>query len=129
MRCWLCLVVASVAAALIWAGPQEVWAKPPAKKRARIAAKAKPAKAGAASVKGQRVTPSASDAAASGPVIAENGVKAKVYNFNAMDIDGKLKAPQLLYFLNRVKGEFDESSLDRRSFMPELDRTATDPNL
>jgi hypothetical protein len=46
-----------------------------------------------------------------------------------MDVEGKLKTPQLLYFLNRVKLELDMSAPDRRSFMKELARTADDPNL
>src|SRR6185369_14761847 len=33
--------------------------------------------------------------------------KAKVYTFSGLDVEGKLKTPQLLYFLNRVKTELD----------------------
>ena len=55
--------------------------------------------------------------------------KTKVYTFGAMDVEGKLKTPQLLYFLNRVKLELEMSAPDHRSFMKELERTAEDPNL
>jgi hypothetical protein len=55
--------------------------------------------------------------------------KTKVYTFGAMDVEGKLKTPQLLYFLNRVRLELDMSAPDQRSFMKELSRTADDPNL
>ena len=55
--------------------------------------------------------------------------KTKVYSFGAMDVEGKLKTPQLLYFLNRVKLELDMSAPDHRSFMKELAKTAEDPNL
>lgn len=55
--------------------------------------------------------------------------KTKVYNFGAMDVEGKLKTPQLLYFLNRVKLELEMSAPDHRSFMKELERTADDPSL
>jgi hypothetical protein len=55
--------------------------------------------------------------------------KTKVYTFGAMDVEGKLKTPQLLYFLNRVRLELDMSAPDQRSFMKELARTADDPNL
>jgi hypothetical protein len=55
--------------------------------------------------------------------------KTKVYSFGAMDVEGKLKTPQLLYFLNRVKLELDMSAPAERSFMKELARTADDPNL
>ena len=38
---------------------------------------------------------------------------------------GKLKTPQLLYFLNRVKLELDMSAPDKRSFMKELRKAPT----
>ena len=46
--------------------------------------------------------------------------KEQTYNFGGLDIDGKLKTPQLLYFLNRMKSEFDTTTPDKRSFIPEL---------
>jgi hypothetical protein len=49
--------------------------------------------------------------------------KSKTYTFTGLDIDGKLKTPQLLYFLNRMKAEFDTTAPDKRSFMPELKRS------
>jgi hypothetical protein len=55
--------------------------------------------------------------------------KTKVYTFGAMDVEGKLKTPQLLYFLNRVKLELEMSAPDHRSFIKELEKSADDPNL
>jgi hypothetical protein len=55
--------------------------------------------------------------------------KTKVYTFGAMDVEGKLKTPQLLYFLNRIKLELEMSAPDHRSFMKELEKTADDPSL
>jgi hypothetical protein len=55
--------------------------------------------------------------------------KTKTYTFGAMDVEGKLKTPQLLYFLNRVKLELEMSAPDHRSFMKELEKTADDPSL
>jgi hypothetical protein len=49
--------------------------------------------------------------------------KEKTYTFGGLDIDGKLKTPQLLYFLNRMKSEFDTTTPDKRSFIPELKRS------
>jgi len=49
-----------------------------------------------------------------------SGKKSKTYSFTGLDIDGKLKTPQLLYFLNRMKSEFDTTTPSRRSFIPEL---------
>lgn len=55
--------------------------------------------------------------------------KTKVYTFGAMDVEGKLKTPQLLYFLGRIKLELEMSAPDHRSFMKELEKTADDPSL
>lgn len=56
-------------------------------------------------------------------VDAKTGQKSKQYTFGGLDIDGKLKTPQLLYFLNRMKSEFDTTTPDKRSFIPELKRS------
>jgi len=56
-------------------------------------------------------------------------VTSKTYTFGAMDVEGKLKTPQLLYFLNRVKLELDMSAPDKRSFMKELQQSADDKSL
>ena len=66
----------------------------------------------------------AADAKAGG-----KNVKTKTYTFGAMDVEGKLKTPQLLYFLNRVKLELDMSAPDKRSFMKELGQSADDKSL
>jgi hypothetical protein len=68
------------------------------------------------------------DAPASG-VAPGTKVKTKTYTFGAMDVEGKLKTPQLLYFLNRVKLELDMSAPDQRSFMKELAQSADDKSL
>lgn len=47
----------------------------------------------------------------------------KVYSFTGLDIDGRLKTPQLLYFLSRVRSEFDSVTPDHRSFIPELEKS------
>jgi hypothetical protein len=47
----------------------------------------------------------------------------KVMSFTGLDIEGRLKSPQLLYFVNRVHAEFDRPKLPHRSFMPELQRS------
>ena len=64
------------------------------------------------------------------PATAEpKQAKVKVYSFSGLDVEGKLKTPQLLYFLNRIKAEFDTSTLDKRSFMPELEASSDDKAL
>jgi hypothetical protein len=54
----------------------------------------------------------------------EGDGKVKVFEFSGLDISGRLKSPQLLYFLNRLRAEFDRPRLPHRSFMPELVRSS-----
>lgn len=59
--------------------------------------------------------------------VNEGGEKVKVIEFSGFDVNGRLKSPQLLYFLNRVRAEFDRPRLPHRSFVPEMERsTKTD---
>lgn len=57
-------------------------------------------------------------------VRSEGGEKVKVFRFSGLDVAGRLKSPQLLYFLNRLRAEFDRPRLPHRSFIPELQRSA-----
>ena len=66
---------------------------------------------------------SEAEAAADGQERSEGGEKVKVFRFSGFDISGRLKSPQLLYFLNRLRAEFDRPHLPHRSFLPELDRS------
>jgi hypothetical protein len=69
------------------------------------------------------------DAPTPGKTADGKTIKTKTYTFGAMDVEGKLKTPQLLYFLNRVKLELDMSAPDKRSFMKELVKSADDKSL
>jgi hypothetical protein len=55
--------------------------------------------------------------------------KTRVYTFGGLDLEGKLRTPQLLYFRGRMRQELDASSLQRRSFLKELEKTADDQGL
>jgi hypothetical protein len=55
---------------------------------------------------------------------SEGGSKVKAFKFSGLDVSGRLKSPQLLYFLNRLRAEFDRPRLPHRSFIPELQRSA-----
>ena len=59
-----------------------------------------------------------------GEVRTEGGNKVKVFRFSGLGLDGRLKSPQLLYFLNRMRAEFDRPRLPHRSFIPELQRSS-----
>jgi hypothetical protein len=58
---------------------------------------------------------------------AEQGVK--TYTFGAEEVEGRLKSPQILYFLRRVRAEFDAEPLGHRSFLLELSDTRRHPAL
>lgn len=67
----------------------------------------------------------AQDAAqgANAQIVKEGDTSVKVMSFSGLDIEGRLKSPQLLYFVSRVHAEFDRPKLPHRSFMPELKRS------
>jgi hypothetical protein len=58
---------------------------------------------------------------------AEKGVK--TYTFGAQEVEGRLRSPQILYFLRRVRAEFDPQPLGHRSFLLELSDTRHQPAL
>lgn len=52
---------------------------------------------------------------------------ARVFKFSELDIEGRLKSPQLVYFLRRVRAEFAAGDLGHRSFMREMSETRKEP--
>ena len=87
-----------------------------------------PAPAAGSSANRDEATPADGDGATTATAGGKT-LRTKTYTFGAMDVEGKLKTPQLLYFLNRVKLELDMSAPDKRSFMKELAGSADDKNL
>jgi hypothetical protein len=57
-------------------------------------------------------------------VKTEGKGKLKSYDFTAMSIEGKVLTPQIMYLLGRIKVELEKSDLEKRSFIPELVRSA-----
>ncbi len=53
---------------------------------------------------------------------------ARVFRFGEVEIEGRLRSPQLVYFLRRVRAEFAAGQLGHRTFMRELSETRSDPN-
>jgi hypothetical protein len=47
----------------------------------------------------------------------------RVFKFSELDIEGRLKSPQLVYFLRRVRAEFSAGDLGHRTFMREMSET------
>lgn len=68
-------------------------------------------------------TPPTKTAQAQTEVREERGEKVKAFQFSGLDIEGQLKSPQMLYFLNRLRAEFGRPRLPHRTFMPELQRS------
>jgi hypothetical protein len=47
----------------------------------------------------------------------------KTYDFNALDLNGRMRTPQLLYFLERANEELERATLEKRSFIPHMVRS------
>jgi pyruvate/2-oxoglutarate dehydrogenase complex dihydrolipoamide acyltransferase (E2) component len=120
-------------------------AKPRAKPapKAKPTAEAKPAPAPAeeekpapaeadTSVKAAGTKEAAKDPKAPNVTAVEESAKekgVKTYKFSAVEVEGRLKSPQIIYFLRRVRAEFEAGDLGHRSFMPELSDTRRSPSL
>jgi hypothetical protein len=66
-------------------------------------------------------------AAPKGTVKEQEGPEGvKTYDFSAIEVEGRLRSPQILYFLRRVRAEFDAGGLGHRSFLGELRDTRND---
>jgi hypothetical protein len=55
--------------------------------------------------------------------------KVKNFDFNAMDLNGRMRTPQLLYFLERANEELERASLEKRSFIPHMVRSVEEEKL
>ena len=69
---------------------------------------------------------------ADAPTPADNKKKSpkeKTFDFNAMDLNGRMRTPQLLYFLERANEELERASLEKRSFIPHMVRSVDEEQL
>ena len=55
--------------------------------------------------------------------------KVKNFDFNALDLNGRMRSPQLLYFLERANEELERASLEKRSFIPHMVRSVEEEQL
>jgi len=96
-----------------------------------VATEQKPSKSREAGPAANTQAVEAAQAAAAGvdaEIVKEGDTSVKVMKFTGLGIEGRLKSPQLVYFVQRVRAEFERPELPHRSFMPELERsTAREP--
>jgi hypothetical protein len=114
-------------------------AKPPAQTAEPGAGKAKPQtpepEPGASSApapkdapeKGVQGQQKSSSSTALSAQTEENKEGVKTYKFGAVEVESRLKSPELIYFMRRVRAEFAAGELGHRSFLPELHSTARLP--
>ena len=87
-------------------------AKPEADKESKLAATETPKKTGG------------------GPTVVETkeqGEGVKTYKFGPVEVEGRLKSPQVMYFMRRMRAEFAAGALGHRSFLRELADTRRSP--
>jgi hypothetical protein len=131
----LALAVPALALAALTQVADAQTRKPPPSKSAAAARGATPGAAKgdggvAAGTLAAPVPMSTSVGSPSGPSLDAGVVEAKtldggthVFKFSELDIEGRLKSPQLVYFLRRVRAEFAAGELGHRSFMREMSET------
>jgi hypothetical protein len=52
----------------------------------------------------------------------------RIFKFSELDIEGRLKSPQLVYFLRRVRAEFAAGDLGHRPFLQEMSESRKEPS-
>ena len=78
-----------------------------------------------------KAEPGAAKAAPAAPAKGDKDKKAKekTFDFNNLQLNGQLRTPQLLYFLERANEELERASLEKRSFIPHIVRSVEEEAL
>jgi hypothetical protein len=88
----------------------------------------KPDKGEPAAVKAAGTNATKALSSANAAVVKEDKAGVKTYKFGTIEVESRLKSPQIIYFLRRVRAEFDAGALGHRSFMRELSDTRNNPS-
>ncbi len=131
------IVAFSTAVSLLAVAQPKKPAKPtpaaPAKKPGSKPEDAREAGAGPMTTREERSAPASAsrDAGTTGGAVLEARTVgdggARVFRFSEVEVEGRLKSPQIVYFLRRVRAEFAAGDLGHRSFMGELKETRNEP--
>lgn len=82
--------------------------------------KGEPSAVKAAGTSATKATP---QTGANAATVKEDKSGVKTYKFGTVEVEGRMKSPQIIYFMRRVRAEFDAGLLGHRSFMRELSDT------
>jgi hypothetical protein len=73
--------------------------------------------------------PKAKPGAAKAAERTDKKTKEKNFDFENLKLNGQLRTPQLLYFLERANEELERASLEKRSFIPHMVRSVEEEAL
>jgi len=77
--------------------------------------------------KGEKGSIAKSEAGTKAP--ADKKPKEKTFDFDNLKLNGQLRTPQLLYFLERANEELERASLEKRSFIRHIVRSVEEEAL
>jgi hypothetical protein len=100
-------------------------ARPAPRKPASLADAGAPAPGAGATLPASPTSPAAAGVPNDAGVVEARTLDGgtRVFKFSELDIEGRLKSPQLVYFLRRVRAEFAAGDLGHRSFLREMSET------